>query len=187
MAAKKKTQKKTKPTAKKKALPKKSVSAPKKAAPAKKTIATKKPTPIKKSSFKKEMLKKLENQKTRLLHELALKMRSESDTDKFEIGDIYDIASNERERELTLTLGDRERERLLEIEDAIDHLNDPDYGLCEECSEPIGEERLRALPFTKVCVECKTKNERTSFMKGRYEEEPPLGILEKTEGEEDLY
>lgn len=175
----------------------------KKAAPAKKAkTSTPKveKTPMTKSSkasaaalskgkvpFKKEITQKLLESKNKILQEVSQKIKNESNVLKFEIGDIYDIASNERVRELTLILGDRDREKLSEIEDALDRIKDSSYGDCEECGEPITENRLRALPFTRVCVECQSRNEREQKIKGRFEEEPGLGILEKSENEEDEF
>ena len=135
--------------------------------------------------FKKEMRQKLLEDRKRLLDEVDQKVKKESDALKFEIGDIYDIATTERQRELTLMLGDREREKLREIDKALERLNEEDYGVCEECGEPIGEERLRALPFTRVCVDCKSKSEKETFVKVKVEEEPAIGMLEKTEPEEE--
>ena len=175
--AKKKTAVK-KPAAKKKAAPKTA---------AIKKSSSKASSGTSRQSFKKEMLKTLLASKRRLLDEVTNKVKAESNANKFEIGDIYDIASNERERELILTLGDRERERLHEVNVAIERLNEKGYGECEECGEPIGEERLRALPFTRVCVDCKTKFERESRAKGRFEEEAAIAIAESNEGEEEEY
>ncbi len=136
------------------------------------------------SSFKREATKKLLNAKAKILQEVSQKIRHESDNLKFEIGDIYDLASNERERELTLMLGDRDREKLSEIDEALERLKDNSYGICEECGEPVAEDRLRALPFTRVCVECQSKNERELRIKGRlYEEDTGLGIMERAEDE----
>ncbi|MBI5588604.1 MAG: TraR/DksA family transcriptional regulator [Deltaproteobacteria bacterium] len=137
--------------------------------------------------FKKEITQKLLESKNKILQEVTQKIKSESNVLKFEIGDIYDIASNERERELTLILGDRDREKLSEIEDALDRIKDNTYGGCEECGEPITENRLRALPFTRVCVECQSRNEREQKIKGRFEEESGLGILEKSDNEEEEF
>jgi DnaK suppressor protein len=123
--------------------------------------------------------------KQRVLAEVHHKVKSESDTSKFETGDIYDIASSERERELSLILGDRERAKLAEIEDALERIEDKSYGICEECGEPIGEHRLRALPFTRVCVDCKSRAEREELVKGRVVEEVGLGIAERAEIEEE--
>jgi DnaK suppressor protein len=152
-------------------------------------VAVKKPSaPKGKVPFKTEITQKLQEAKSKILQEVSQKVRSESNILKHEIGDIYDIASNERERELTLMLGDRDREKLSEIEDALERLKDNSYGTCEECGEPIAEPRLKALPSTRVCVECMSKMEKELKIKGRgYEEETGLGILERTESEEEEF
>lgn len=140
-----------------------------------------------KDSFRKMMIKKLLKVKADLLSEVSDMVKNESNSLKFEIGDIYDIASNERERELTLMLGDRDREKLVETEEALERIKNKTYGICDECGEPIGEARLEALPFTKVCVDCKSKDEKEKGARKRYEEEPGLTILEKTEAEEEEF
>lgn len=176
-----------------KAAPKKAVAKPAAKKPAIKAAPPKKVQPPKiekpsrgKNSFKKEAVKKLLDAKSKILQEVTQKVRSESNTLKFEIGDIYDVASSERERELSLTLGDRDREKLAEIEDALERIRLGTYGECEECGEPVAEDRLRALPFTRVCVECQSRNEREQRIKGRIEEETGLGILEKPEDEDEF-
>lgn len=144
--------------------------------------------PKSKIPFKKEMTQKLLEAKEKILQEVSQKVKSESNVLKHEIGDIYDIASIERERELTLMLGDRDRDKLSEIDDALERIKDTSYGGCEECGEPIAEDRLRALPFTRVCVECQSKNERELKIKGgRYEEDSGLGIMERSESDEEEF
>lgn len=144
--------------------------------------------PKSKVPFKKEMTQKLLEAKEKILQEVSQKVKSESNVLKHEIGDIYDIASIERERELTLMLGDRDRDKLSEIDDALERIKDTSYGGCEECGEPIAEDRLRALPFTRVCVECQSKNERELKIKGgRYEEDSGLGIMERSESDEEEF
>jgi RNA polymerase-binding protein DksA len=153
-----------------------------------KKVTAKKAAPKKvksKSAFKREIFKSLQEAKKKILNEVSDIIKNESSSDKFDIGDIYDIASIERERELSLTLGDRDREKLLEIDEALERLGDKDYGLCEECGEPIGDNRLRALLFTRLCVDCKSKFERQSLSRGRFEENAPNRILEKQEAEDD--
>lgn len=150
-------------------------------------ITTQAVKPRAKDSFKKVMIKKLLKVKADLLSEVAKKIKNESNPLKFEIGDIYDIASSERERELTLMLGDRDREKLAETEEAIERIKNKTYGICDECGEPIGEARLMAMPFTKVCIDCKSKDEKEKGARKRYEEEPGLAILEKTEAEEEEF
>ncbi|MFQ5737061.1 MAG: TraR/DksA family transcriptional regulator [Thermodesulfobacteriota bacterium] len=141
-----------------------------------------------KASFKKEITQKLLEAKGRILHEVSHMVKSESSALKPETGDIYDIASNERERELTLLLGDRDREKLAEIERALERIQEDVYGTCEECGEPIAENRLRILPSARVCIECQSRNERVlKITGGRFEEERGLGILERGESEDEEF
>ena len=171
--------------------------APKKTAMAAPRPKTSAPTTTKKTatatkggkmSFKNEISQKLLTAKEKILQEVSLKIKSESNVLKFEIGDIYDIASKERDRELTLMLGDRDREKLSQIEDALERIKDNVYGECEECGEPIAENRLRALPSTRVCVECQSKHERELKIKGgRFEEDTGLGIMERGEAEDEEF
>jgi len=86
-------------------------------------------------------------------------------------GDIYDQASSERDRELGLLLGDREREKIHSIDDALLRINEGDYGICEECDEDIPLGRLKAMPFTRHCVKCKTDLEKLQAQTKRVEEE----------------
>lgn len=99
-------------------------------------------------------------------------------------GDIYDQASSERDRELGLLLGDREREKLHSIDEALLRIAEDEYGICEECEEEIPLGRLKAMPFARHCVKCKSDLEKLQAQTRRFEEdrayrEIPLG------GEED--
>jgi DnaK suppressor protein len=86
-------------------------------------------------------------------------------------GDIYDQASSERDRELGLLLGDREREKIHSIDEALLRINDGEYGICEECDEDIPLGRLKAMPFTRHCVKCKSDLEKLQAQTKRVEEE----------------
>ena len=95
-------------------------------------------------------------------------------------GDIYDQASSERDRELELLLSDRERQKLHNIDDALLRMAEGEYGICEECDEEIPLGRLKAMPFTRHCVKCKSDLERLQAQTRRVEEdrayrEIPLG------------
>jgi DnaK suppressor protein len=95
-----------------------------------------------------------------LLQEVSQSMRSESDHLKHDIGDFYDHASNDRDRELALMLADREREKLTYVDNAIRRIENKTYGICESCDEVIDKERLIAMPFTKLCLSCQEDLER---------------------------
>jgi RNA polymerase-binding transcription factor DksA len=58
-----------------------------------------------------------------------------------------------------LLLARRSEERLLDVDRALARVADGTYGYCTDCGSTIPLRRLRALPFTPVCVTC--SNDRT--------------------------
>lgn len=118
-----------------------------------------------------QMKKMLLDMRAQLLQEIAENVKAESGTEKAEIGDLYDLATSERDRELSLLLGDRDRAKLKEIDDALKRIDEGTYGICEECGEKIAAGRLKAMPFTRLCVNCQANLERQQKMKRETEEE----------------
>ena len=59
-----------------------------------------------------------------------------------------------------VTLDQRGRSELAQIEDALTRIERGEYGMCETCGEPIGEGRLFAIPSAVQCVECAEEAER---------------------------
>ena len=47
-----------------------------------------------------------------------------------------------------------ERGRLEQINEALDRLENGQFGICQQCGTAISEERLKALPYTPLCVSC---------------------------------
>ncbi len=117
----------------------------------------------------KQMLLKM---KEETLKEINKAVKSGSDLPSGEpSGDIYDQASSERDRELGLLLGDREREKLHNIEEALMKMEEGEYGICEECEEEIPIGRLKVMPFARYCVKCKADIEKQQAQTKRFEEE----------------
>lgn len=50
---------------------------------------------------------------------------------------------------------------LKDIHDALGKIKDGTYGKCDFCGEEIGRERLEALPYTRLCIDCETSKEIT--------------------------
>jgi DnaK suppressor protein len=46
------------------------------------------------------------------------------------------------------------RQTLFRMERALKMIDDPDFGMCRECEEPIPFERLMIVPESDLCVEC---------------------------------
>lgn len=51
-------------------------------------------------------------------------------------------------------LGNAARKEIAEIKQAIARIDKGEYGICECCGEPIAKERLRAVPFSNLCIKC---------------------------------
>src|SRR5207249_833150 len=60
--------------------------------------------------------------------------------------DAADVATEMFEQELALGLAQHVRTHLVDIDDALARIEAGEYGLCEDCGEPIVPERLRPLP-----------------------------------------
>lgn len=65
-----------------------------------------------------------------------------------------DSASATTERNEKLALVEQARERLAEIDHALDRMDEGRYGTCERCGDAISEPRLEARPVSAHCVEC---------------------------------
>ena len=129
--------------------------------------------------MRKDFLKKtkesLTEMKKQLLREIQDRLKEESEGLKDEGRDTYDLASDERDREINIILSDRERGKSLAIDDALQRIEDKTYGICEcgcdNCEEEIGMGRLKVLPFTRLCVRCQEETEKESKLLKKAEDE----------------
>ena len=83
-------------------------------------------------------------------------------TDSNELfADPADRASAESDRAFTLRI------RLIrKIQAAIQRLDEGTYGICEDCGEDISIPRLKARPVTKLCINCKARQEEGENIRG---------------------
>ncbi|HHJ14192.1 MAG TPA: TraR/DksA family transcriptional regulator [Gammaproteobacteria bacterium] len=51
-------------------------------------------------------------------------------------------------------LDEEARRTVQQIDQALARIRAGTYGLCERCGEPIGEERLKAIPYASLCIDC---------------------------------
>jgi DnaK suppressor protein len=73
--------------------------------------------------------------------------------------DPNDRASQETDMSLELRSRDRERKLIKKIDEAIERIDNGDYGYCDNCGVEIGLERLEARPTAELCIDCKTLDE----------------------------
>jgi DnaK suppressor protein len=101
----------------------------------------------------------LQQQLDELLRE-AGKTVAEMSDEKINFPDPTDRASLESDRNFELRIRDRERKLISKIREALERIEDGEFGICESCEEQIGEARLKARPVTTLCIDCKTEQER---------------------------
>jgi DnaK suppressor protein len=98
--------------------------------------------------------------------------------------DTYDLASDERDRDIGMILSNRDRDKLGQIDRALTRINKGVYGICEECELDIAEDRLKALPFSRLCVICQADKEKEARQTRRPDEERSYRRMGGGEGDE---
>ena len=131
----------------------------------------KKPAATDRKKFLAKMSEQLKDMKTKLLSEVDSELRAERESNKDEGMDTYDLASEERDREINFILSDRERVKIQQIDDTLGRLEDGTYGVCESCGLEIAEERLRVMPFTRLCRDCQQDQEKEAKTQRRVDDE----------------
>ena len=74
--------------------------------------------------------------------------------------DLADIASDDMDRKMIEAIGTQELKRLKLIEAAITRIKQGKYGHCIKCGRRIPQDRLIAIPYAIMCIECKSEEER---------------------------
>ena len=72
---------------------------------------------------------------------------------------MADVGSENYDREFSLGILEGENEELREIDAALARLDAGTFGTCETCGKKIPTARLKALPYARMCVECKQRQE----------------------------
>ena len=83
-----------------------------------------------------------------------------SSEDRDFLNHIYDSGdggSDAMDREKSFFMLSREDKYLQQIEIALDAIKNNIYGICRACGEEISEERLKVVPTTSICINCKKK------------------------------
>jgi RNA polymerase-binding transcription factor len=72
-------------------------------------------------------------------------------------GDWIDQSSQESDLHVRLALKQTDSKLLRAIDEAIHRIDQGTYGICMECENEIAPARLEAVPWTRVCIDCKAK------------------------------
>ena len=102
----------------------------------------------------------LEEKRLALVKNAQASLEQDMQLDTNEMPDEVDLASSEYIQSFALRLRGRERNFLDQIETALRKIDAGEFGVCEDCGEPIGRKRLEARPETTLCIRCKEDQER---------------------------
>ncbi len=73
---------------------------------------------------------------------------------------MADLATDTYDREFSLDLASNERQLLYEIDESLKKIQEGKFGICEECKSPITKTRLKAIPYTRLCLKCQEAKEK---------------------------
>ena len=77
--------------------------------------------------------------------------------------DTMDQVQAAEARELAIRNLARSACRFRQIENALRRLEAGEYGTCANCDEKIGRNRLRAVPWTQLCLKCQEIADQSEF------------------------
>ena len=100
---------------------------------------------------------RLRDERARLLAELGEPIEAPG---QMTYGSQAAAASHVFEQQRDLALRDRSRAELQRVENALRKVDAGTYGACESCGKPIAPERLEAIPWAPLCIDCARKATR---------------------------
>jgi DnaK suppressor protein len=107
-----------------------------------------------------EYFKNILNEELKTLLNDAGKTVTEMTSDSSNFPDPTDRATQESDRNFELRIRDRERKLINKIKDALDRIENGEFGVCEECGDDISEARLKVRTVTTLCINCKMEAEQ---------------------------
>jgi len=102
-------------------------------------------------AIKKELLAK----KASLTKHIDSELDEMASSEGHHLADMDDLGGDANDEETSFKILEMETAEVKEIDHALERIEAGEYGICESCNEAIGVARLKALPFTSHCIECK--------------------------------
>ncbi len=106
-----------------------------------------------------EFRKLLADKKESIIRKLTDTITESKEMESNVAQDLVDKAETSYTKEFLLSLSDGEREQLLLIDEALKRLEHGEFGVCQLCEKEIGGKRLKAIPWTPLCIDCQEKAE----------------------------
>lgn len=85
---------------------------------------------------------------------------SDLSIDDSETPDPVDLAVSNYSKNVQLALSENESRQLELIDEALERLDDDEYGICQNCEKEINPKRLAAIPWARYCLDCQELREQ---------------------------
>lgn len=95
-----------------------------------------------------EMLEDLDDRLGKITHDIKEPL------DK----DFEEQATQQENDEVLDGLGNAARTEIEMVKQAIARIDKGEYGLCQLCGKPISKERLKAIPYSSMCIKCASQS-----------------------------
>jgi len=79
------------------------------------------------------------------------------------VKDLGDIASNDLDVRTLEAVSSRDQLRMQKVDSALSRLENGKYGMCAKCSSKISIDRLEAIPYAVLCIDCKKSAEKHRY------------------------
>jgi RNA polymerase-binding protein DksA len=117
------------------------------------------------TDMKKDFIEKIKDSLTALKQEIISNLIASSEDFKeivegMDPKDVADTASDDIDRKMIEALGSQELKRLKLIDSALTRIEQGKYGICIKCGKHIPQNRLEAIPYALMCIDCKAAEER---------------------------
>src|SRR3990167_1506509 len=73
---------------------------------------------------------------------------------------MADMATDNFDRDFSLGIASSEQDLLNRIDEALQKIKEGTFGVCEQCEKAITMKRLKAVPYTKMCIKCQEEEEK---------------------------
>ena len=74
--------------------------------------------------------------------------------DDTETPDPVDLAVRNYSKNVMLAVSENESRQLQMVDEALQRIEDDEYGLCQNCGNQIQSKRLQAIPWARYCLNC---------------------------------
>ena len=105
----------------------------------------------------KEIKEKLIAEREKVIDKLRGNERSIDDS---ETPDPVDLAVKNYSKNVMMAVSENDSNQLVLINEALERIEDEEYGLCQNCEEEILPNRLNAVPWARYCLNCQELQEK---------------------------